>query len=471
MGRLNGCLIYDRREAEDREAAVRIADWRAIHGALPLPEQREQAARCMDCGVPFCHGGRILNGMASGCPLGNLIPEFNDLLYRGLDKAALGRLSLTNPLPEMTGRVCPAPCEAACLCGFNQEPITIRANECCLADLGFEQGWLTPIVNAGERGNVAVVGSGPAGLACAIRLRQLGFSVTVFERDDKPGGLLMYGIPNMKLEKSILDRRVAWMEESGIVFRLNTEVTDICSLSGEFTAVALCCGAREPRDLNVEGRGLDGIAFAVDYLTQATKAVMGGTDGTSGTIPQLNASGKDVIILGGGDTGNDCVATALRQGCKSVTQLEILPEPPASRQSTNPWPEWPRVLKVDYGQQESIARQGRDPRVYEAATASFRGKNGAVTGLTAKVKGETREFPAQLVLLAMGFLGPERRLAQSFGLEIDGRGRLLSQGYQTNLPNVYTAGDMRRGQSLVVWAIREGVEVAESISAASHISD
>ncbi|MDR2656597.1 MAG: glutamate synthase subunit beta [Oscillospiraceae bacterium] len=461
MGRLNGCLIYDRREAEDRDALGRAADWREIHGALPLPDQREQAARCMDCGVPFCHGGRILNGMASGCPLGNLIPEFNDLLYRGLDQAALGRLSLTNPLPEMTGRVCPAPCEAACLCGFNQEAITIRANERCLAELGFENGWTTPIGNPGDRGGVAVVGSGPAGLACAIRLRQLGFSVTVFERDDRPGGLLMYGIPNMKLEKSVLSRRVEWMEASGVRFRLNTEVTDIAALSSEFGAVALCCGAREPRDLNVEGRGLEGIAFAADYLTQATKSVV------YGGLPSLSASGKDVVIIGGGDTGNDCAATAIRQGCSSVTQLEILPEPPTARQASNPWPEWPRVLKADYGQQEYIALRGHDPRVYEAATEAFAGDDGSVSAVRAKVKGEAREFPARLVLLAMGFLGPERKLARSMGLETDERGRLRTRGCETNLPNVFAAGDMRRGQSLVVWAIREGIEAAEAISAAA----
>ncbi|GHU78121.1 glutamate synthase subunit beta [Clostridia bacterium] len=459
MGLVNGCLLIDRHEADDRDAARRIQDWRAIHGALPLPEQREQAARCMDCGVPFCHGGRILNGMASGCPLGNLIPEFNDLLYRGLDEAALGRLLRTNPLPEMTGRVCPAPCEAACLCGLHQDPITIRANECSLADLGFERGWLKPITIPANRGHVAVIGSGPAGLACAIRLRQLGFSVTVYERDDKPGGLLMYGIPNMKLEKSVLNRRIDWMESSGVQFKLNTEVTDLHALTDEYNAVALCCGAREPRDLNVEGRQLEGIAFAVDYLTQATKSLNSDKD------PALSASGKDVIILGGGDTGNDCVATAIRQGCKSVVQLEILPEPPTQRQPTNPWPEWARILKVDYGQQESIAIQGRDPRVYEAATEAFIGEGGSVRALRAKVKGETKEFPAQLVLLAMGFIGPERKLTQSLGLTTDERGRLAANGYSSNLPNVYVAGDMRRGQSLVVWAIREGVEVAEGIAA------
>ncbi|MDR0397525.1 MAG: glutamate synthase subunit beta [Oscillospiraceae bacterium] len=459
MGRLNGRLIYERREAGDRDAALRARDWRAIHGALPLPEQREQAARCMDCGVPFCHGGRTLSGMASGCPLGNLVPEFNDLLYRGLDQAALGRLLLTNPLPEMTGRVCPAPCEAACLCGFNQTPVTIRANEYCLAEMGFDNGWMKRIANAGERGQAAVVGSGPAGLACAIRLRQLGYSATVFERADRPGGLLTYGIPNMKLEKGIISRRVSWMEDSGVRFVLNAEVTDIDALSREYDAVALCCGAREPRALDTEGSGLDGIAFAVDYLEQAAKAVL------DGARPRLDASGKDVVILGGGDTGNDCAATAIRQGCKSVTQLEIMPAPPKSRQSSNPWPEWPRVLRVDYGHEESLALFGRDPRVYEAATEAFIGDGNAVRAVRARVKGESREFPARLVLLAMGFIGAERRVTRAMGLDIDGRGRLSTRGYATNLRNVYAAGDMRRGQSLVVWAIREGVEAAEAVAA------
>ncbi|MDR1600443.1 MAG: glutamate synthase subunit beta [Oscillospiraceae bacterium] len=457
MGRLNGCLIYDRREADDRAATDRARDWRDIHGSLTLDEQREQAARCMDCGVPFCHGGRALNGMASGCPLGNLIPEFNDLLYRRLDRAALGRLSLTNPLPEMTGRVCPAPCEAACLCGLNQESVTIRANERCLAEMGFGNGWLKRIENNGRRGNIAVVGSGPAGLACVIRLRQLGFSVTVFERDDRPGGLMMYGIPNMKLEKDVIERRTAWMEGSGVRFMLNTEVTDVDALSGEFGAVALCCGAREPRGLSVEGSGLDGVAFAVEYLKQATKAVI------SGVAPRLDASGKDVVILGGGDTGNDCAATAIRQGCRSVTQLEILKEPPRSREQSNPWPEWPRVLKVDYGHEEAIALQGCDPRVYEAATEAFIGDGGKVSAVRARVRGEAREFPAGLALLAMGFVGAERGLVRAMGLETDERGRLRTRGYESNLRNVFVAGDMRRGQSLVVWAIREGVEAAEAI--------
>ena len=462
MGQVNGCLSIDRLEAADRAADIRISDWGAIHGSLTLAEQRRQAARCMDCGVPFCHGGRLLSGMASGCPLSNLIPETNDLLYRGCDRAALARLLMTNPLPEFTGRVCPAPCEAACMCAFHQEAVTIRANEHAIIEMGFANGWM-PIIPPPkkERGSVAVIGSGPAGLACAITLRRMEYAVTVFEKEDRPGGLLMYGIPNMKLEKETIDRRVEWMKLSGIAFKLNAEVTDAKSLlnnnGGKFDAVALCCGAREPRDLAVEGRELSGVMFAVDYLTQATRAVLGHFESSS------TARGKDVVILGGGDTGNDCVATAIRQGCKSVTQLEILPRPPAERLPANPWPEWARTLKVDYGQQEAIAFEGRDPRVYEAATEAFIGEDGAVRSVRANVKGETREFPAKLVLLAMGFTGPERKLVQSLGIEADARGRVFESGYQTSIPGVFTAGDMRRGQSLVVWAIHEGKAAAAAI--------
>jgi glutamate synthase (NADPH/NADH) small chain len=458
MGKVNGCLSIPRAEAEDRSALARVSDWNAIHDRLPLPEQRRQAARCMDCGVPFCHGGRMLSGMASGCPLGNLIPEFNDLLYRECDRAALSRLLLTNPLPEFTGRVCPAPCEAACMCGFHQEPVTIRANECALIEAGFASGNLPPISAETQSERVAVVGSGPAGLACAIRLRQLGADVTIFEKADRPGGLLMYGIPNMKLEKEAIDRRIDWMKASGIKFNMNANVTDARELLKEYDAVALCCGAREPRDLNVGGRDLNGIAFAVDYLTQATQALLDRAQ------PDLSAKGKDVIILGGGDTGNDCVATAIRQGCRSVVQLEILPKPPIERQPSNPWPEWPRTLKVDYGQQEAIAAAGGDPRVYEASTEAFVGDGSSVTAVRARVQGESREFPARLVLLAMGFLGPERSLTRSMGLETDERGRLVESNYQTSIPGVFAAGDMRRGQSLVVWAIREGVEAAEAVA-------
>lgn len=461
MGQLNGCLVIDRNVAADRDASERVRDTRDIHTYLPTDGQREQAARCMDCGVPFCHGGRILSGMASGCPLHNLIPEFNDMLYRSLDSVALARLLRTNPLPEFTGRVCPAPCEAACVCGFNQEPVTIKANELSIIEMGFNAG-LPPIKTNAAYGRVAVVGSGPAGLACAVRLRQLGFGVDVYERADRPGGLLMYGIPNMKLEKDVVQRRVDWMERSGVKFILGTEVDNLAELAREYAAVALCTGSTEPRDLNVPGRNLDGIHFAVDYLTQATKAVL------DGGAPSINAHGKNVVIIGGGDTGNDCVATAIRQGAKSVTQLEIMPKPPTERLASNPWPEWSRTLKTDYGQEEATALFGNDPRVYEAATSEFIGENGRVVRLAAKVKGVATVIDADMVLLAMGFVGAEKRLVKSLGVGVDDRGRIASSKYETSINNVYAAGDARRGQSLVVWAIREGIEAAEAI-AARHV--
>ncbi|HML45541.1 MAG TPA: glutamate synthase subunit beta [Clostridia bacterium] len=462
MGQVNGCLFIDRKEADDRSVAERIRDWAGFHQQLTLEEQRKQAARCMDCGVPFCHGGRILAGMASGCPLGNRIPEWNDLLYRGCDRQALSRLLLTNPFPEFTGRVCPAPCEAACLCGLNQEPVCIRANECTIIELGFENGWVDIPAPPSTGKRVAVVGSGPTGLSCAWRLMRLGHAVTVYERADRPGGLLMYGIPNMKLEKTVLDRRIRWMESSGIVFKTGVDVADARPLLAEYDAVALCCGARAARDLRVEGRELSGVAFALDYLTQATKSLLDGTE------LALDAKGKDVLVIGGGDTGTDCVATAIRQGCRSVRQLEILPKPPDTRLEGNPWPQWPRTLKTDYGQQEATVLQGEDPRLFEAGTEALLGTDGKVCAVRARIQGEVRELPAQLVLLAMGFTGPEKALPQATGLALDARGRLQSNGYATEIPGLFVAGDMRRGQSLVVWAIDEGIRAADAVNA--HLS-
>lgn len=462
MGQVNGCLFIDRKEGGDRPVDERIQDWSGFHQHLTLEEQRKQAARCMDCGVPFCHGGRILAGMASGCPLGNRIPEWNDLLYRGCDRQALSRLLLTNPFPEFTGRVCPAPCEAACLCALNQEPVCICANERTIIELGFENGWVEIPAPPPTGKRVAVVGSGPAGLACAWRLMRLGHAVTVYERADRPGGLLMYGIPNMKLEKTVLDRRIRWMEAGGIVFQTGVEIADARALLADHDAVALCCGARAARDLSVEGRALSGVAFALDYLTQATQALL------DGTAPSLDAQGKDVVVIGGGDTGTDCVATALRQGCRSVRQLEIMPKPPEARPAGNPWPQWPRTLKTDYGQQEAATLQGEDPRLFEASTEALLGSNGAVCAVRARIQGEARELPAQLVLLAMGFTGPEKVLPQATGLALDERGRLKPNGYATEIPGLFVAGDMRRGQSLVVWAIDEGMRAGDALNAYLH---
>jgi glutamate synthase (NADPH/NADH) small chain len=460
MGKPTGFLEYDRVDAEHREVGERIKDW----NEFIIPHDTEllttQAARCMDCGVPFCHAGRLLNGMATGCPLCNLIPEFNDLLYRGSYRQALARLLLTNPLPEFTGRVCPAPCEQGCMCAFPHkecmEAITIRENELTLVEMGFENGWIAPIDTAFNGKTAAVIGAGPAGLACAIRLREYGFSVDIYEKADKPGGLLMYGIPHMKLEKQAINRRVKLMEQSGIKFRLNHDVRDLSELKHKHNAVVICVGSQQPRDLAISGRELRGIEFAVDYLTESTKSVLLGYN------PAITAKGKDVVILGGGDTGNDCVATAIRQGCRSVTQLEIMKRPPDERLPSNPWPEWARTLKTDYGQQEAAARFGADPRVYEAATKEFVG-DGHVSQIIADVAGAQKKYKAQLVLLAMGFTGVSNGLANELGVAATERGNIADSSYKTNIDNVYACGDARRGQSLVVWAVREGCECAKTI--------
>ncbi|MDR2506067.1 MAG: glutamate synthase subunit beta [Oscillospiraceae bacterium] len=471
MGKTNACLTIPRITAQDRSALSRSGDFLPFHKHLTLDEQRRQASRCMDCGVPFCHAGRILNGMATGCPLGNLIPEFNDLLYRGAYRQALMRLLLTNPLPEFTGRVCPAPCEQGCMRAFPHEnlskhplintpvkcmeAITIRENELTLVEMGFENGWIAPIDAAPNGKSAAVIGAGPAGLACAIRLREYGYSVDIYEKADKPGGLLMYGIPHMKLEKQAIDRRVKWMERSGIKFHLSHEVRGLSELGRKYDAVVVCVGSGQPRDLSVSGRSLKGIEFAVDYLTESTKSVLAGAE------PSVTAKGKDVVILGGGDTGNDCVATAIRQGAKSVTQLEIMKRPPDERLPGNPWPEWARTLKTDYGQQEAEARFGADPRIYEAATREFVGDE-AVSQVVADVAGVQKTYPAQLVLLAMGFVGVSSGLAESLGVQTTERGAIQTDGYRTSMDGVYACGDARRGQSLVVWAVREGCECAKA---------
>ncbi len=459
MGKATGFLEYQRVENPDRAEQARLQDFDDLQ--IPLPEELRscQASRCMNCGVPFCQSD-------FGCPLHNLIPEWNDLLYRGQEREALERLLQTAPFPEFTGRVCPALCEKAC--NLAEEGVTNRDNELYLIERGFAEGWIQPRVPASRSGRrVAVIGSGPAGLAAADLMNRLGHSVTVIERADRPGGLMMYGIPNMKLPKEIVARRVRLMEAEGVSFRLSTEAEP--RALGEFDAMILCGGARKPRSLPVEGMDAQGVCFAVDYLTEATRAVL------SGAEPAVSARGKHVVVVGGGDTGNDCVGTALRQGCASVTQLEMMPAPPVSRTAQNPWPEWPRVLRTDYGQLEAIAAQGMDPRVYETTVKALLSDEehhltGAVTvRLDAQhrpIPGTERTLPCELLLIAAGFVGCEERTLSVFGLTADARGRLLPEdGAHRLAGKIFSAGDMRTGQSLVVRALADGRTAAREADA------
>ncbi|NLN81254.1 MAG: glutamate synthase subunit beta [Clostridiales bacterium] len=476
MGKPTGFMDYERLLPPDRPVSERIHDWNEFHTRLNEEEQRIQGARCMNCGIPFCHSGMLLGDAASGCPLNNLIPEWNDLIYRGLWRQAVKRLLKTNNFPEFTGRVCPAPCEGSCTIGINAPQVTIKMNECAIIDKAWDEGWIKPEppkLRTGKR--VAVIGSGPSGLACADQLNKSGHAVTVFEREDRPGGLLMYGIPNMKLDKAVVLRRIALMREEGVIFRTGADVgRDInpAELLKRFDAVVLCCGATQPRDLMIEGRELKGIHFAMEFLRSNTKSLLDSslTDGR-----YISAKDRDVIIIGGGDTGTDCVGTSIRHGCKSVRQLEIMPLPPEARAPQNPWPEWPFVLKTDYGQQEAVSLQGCDPRIYQATAKRFEGdENGNVKAVhtvsvewkknenghmtPVEIVGSERVLPAQLVLLAMGFLGPEDYLPDALSLERDPRSNIKAEygSHLTNVEGIFAAGDMRRGQSLVVWAISEG---------------
>ena len=471
MGKPTGFLEYERQGNPCQPPLERIRHWNEFHPRLSREERRRQGARCMACGVPFCQSGAVLNGMVSGCPLHNLVPEWNDLLYRGSFGLALERLLKTNDFPEFTGRVCPALCEAACTCGLNGQPVTVRDNELGIIEDAWARGLMKPRppkIRTGKR--VAVVGSGPSGLACADQLNRRGHAVTVFERADRPGGLLMYGIPSMKLEKSVVQRRVELMAAEGISFRTGADVgRDVGAeeLRRDFDAVVLCCGAAKPRDLSVPGREGAGVWFAVDFLTAAARALLDGRDGPS-------ALDRDVVIVGGGDTGNDCVGACIRQGCRSVTQLEMLPKAPERRGDNNPWPEWPRVCKTDYGQEEAIARFGRDPRVYETTVSRLlRDGAGELTGVETVRLGPDRKplagteetLPCQLLLIAAGFLGPQDYVPEAFGLASTPRStvRTAEGGYAAGAPGVFAAGDMRRGQSLVVWAIREGRQAAREV--------
>ncbi len=482
MGKPTGFMEYQRELPADRAPLERIKDWREFHLHFEREaENREQGGRCMECGIPFCQTGKMLPGGASGCPVHNLIPEWNDMIYRGLWKEAFERLRMTNNFPEFTGRVCPAPCEGSCTLGISEPPVTIKLNEVSIIDKAFAEGWIKPEPPTERTGKkVAVVGSGPAGMACADQLNKAGHEVTVYERADRIGGLLMYGIPNMKLDKQeIVQRRVDLMAAEGVKFVTGVDVgKDISAeqLRSDFDAVVLCAGATQPRDLPVEGRNLKGVHFAMDFLTANTKSLLdsGLADGH-----YISAQGLDVIVIGGGDTGTDCVGTSVRHGCKSVTQLEIMPRAPDARAPDNPWPEWPRVHKVDYGQEEAAAVFGRDPRDYLISTKKLVGdENGHVKEIHTvgvrweqgtggrmnliEVEGTEEVLPAQLVLLAMGFTGPEKTLVDALTLDTDPRGNVKADygKYTTNLPGVFAAGDMRRGQSLVVWAINEGREAA-----------
>jgi glutamate synthase (NADPH/NADH) small chain len=476
MGKPTGFIEYLRELPLDRSPTERVRDWKEFHHHLDDRTLRNQAARCMDCGVPFCHTGKLMSGGASGCPVNNLIPEWNDLVYRGLWREALDRLHKTNNFPEFTGRVCPAPCEGSCVLGINAPPVTIKNIENTIIERGWDEGWVLPEPPKQRTGKtVAVVGSGPAGLAAAAQLNKAGHSVTVLERADRPGGLLMYGIPNMKLDKNeVVMRRIRLMEQEGIKFVCNAEVGENYEpqmMLKDFDAVVLCTGATRPRDLPIEGRDLQGVHFAMDYLTESTQSVMGKGPDTA----RLHAKGLDVVVIGGGDTGTDCVGTAMRQGCRTLTQFEIMSKPPDDRAEDNPWPEWPRVYRMDYGQEEAAAKFGSDPRAYLTTVRKLVGdeqgrlkeivtvqvsweRNARGQLVPVEQTGTERSQPAQLVLLAMGFVGPEKGLLQDLRIELDERGNVNADygKYGTNVPGVFAAGDCRRGQSLVVWAINEG---------------
>ncbi len=476
MGKPTGFLEYLRELPADRTPVERVGNWREFHHHMDEGKLRQQGARCMDCGVPFCHTGKLVSGMASGCPINNLIPDWNDLVFRGLWREALDRLHRTNNFPEFTGRVCPAPCEGSCVLGINSNPVTIKNIEVAIIDRGWSEGWVTPEVPRTRTGKkVAIIGSGPAGLAAAAQLNCAGHSVTVFERAPLPGGLLMYGIPNMKLDKKdVVLRRIGLMEKAGIKFICNANVGENVEpqiFLNEYDATVICTGATQPRNLPIEGRDLKGVHFAMEYLTANTAAVL---EGDADKTP-IHGRGKDVVVIGGGDTGTDCVGTAMRHGCSSLVQIEILPKPPSERANDNPWPEWPKVYKMDYGQEEAAARFGSDPRVYLTTVKKFVGDSaGRLKELvTVEIKWERNEQgqflpkeqpgtekvrPAQLVLLAMGFLGPEQALLKEMGVACDARSNVKAEHekYTTSLPGVFAAGDCRRGQSLIVWAINEG---------------
>ena len=473
MGKATGFLELDRQVESYREVDIRINDYDEIFsGTHNLDQLQEQGSRCMDCGVPFCQS-------STGCPIDNLIPEWNDLVYNNEWQEALERLEKTNNFPEFTGRVCPAPCEGSCVLGLNNPAVTIKNIELAIVDKGFEEGWIKPkLIESRTDKKVAVVGSGPAGLAAADELNQMGHSVMVYERSDRIGGLLMYGIPNMKLGKDVVDRRVDLLMQEGVEFMTNTDVgKDISTdeLQNNFDAVVFTTGATKARDLPAENRNAKGIYPAMDYLTSNTKSLL---DSGIADESQLSAKGKNVIVIGGGDTGTDCIGTSLRQGAKSIINFELMSQPPEHRSDTNPWPEWPVIFRVDYGHEESNKVFGNDPRRYQLLTKAFlKDSNGDVKGIKTinvdfvdgkltEIDGTEKTWDAELVLLSMGFLSPEHYLSDDANIELDERGNYQSKHgeFNTSRKGVFSAGDCRRGQSLVVWAINEGRGVANSVN-------
>ena len=482
LGKPTGFMEFERQTAKKRDARARVQDFDEFESRMPVNLLQQQGARCMNCGIPFCHTGGMIGNMASGCPLNNLIPEWNDLVYRDSWAAAYDRLDQTNPFPEFTGRVCPAPCEGSCCLGVNEPPVTIKAIECEIIDRAWEAGLVQPLPPTQELGqSVAVIGSGPAGLACAQGLRRRGYAVTVYERDDRVGGLLMYGIPNMKLDKTLVERRVQQMTAEGVVFVTGVEVgrdLPVEQLRAEHDAIVLAIGSTRPGDLKIPGRELSGVHFAMEYLTGNTQSLLNSRFADQRFIDPRD---KHVVVIGGGDTGNDCLGTSMRHGCRSLINLEIVPQPPHERAANNPWPQWPRIFRVDYGHEEAAAIFGHDPRQFAVQTVEFCGNEaGVLTGLRVQqvdwtrpgpgapfspVEGSERVLPADLVFLALGFTGPEPKLAQDLGLQLDGRGNVQAKmdEYSTNVPGVFSVGDCRRGQSLVVWAMREGRDAAVTV--------
>ncbi len=505
MGKLTGFMEVKRNNNPMVTCEERIKNFSEFYISLPEKDRREQASKCMDCGVPFCQSAMKLSGMVVGCPLHNLIPEWNDEIYKGHEKHAFERLIKTNNFPEFTGRVCPALCEKACMCGQWGESVTVHDNEKYLIETAYERGYMKPNPPAKRSGKkVAVIGSGPSGLAVAAELNHRGHLVTVFERENRIGGLLMYGIPNMKLDKKVIFRRQKLMEEEGIVFKTGENIDSaekVKKLKDEFDAIVLCCGAKKARSLPAacqkegkqnENKLIPGAYMAVDFLASATKDVLKAVDTekkntlseegesriTDGnTNFKISAAGKHVVVVGGGDTGNDCIGTVIRQGCKSVTALEMMPKPPLERAANNPWPEWPKVLKTDYGHEEAIYKFGKDPRVFETTVKKVNtGKKGEIKSIvTVGLKweggkftensGSEKEIPCDMLLIAAGFVGCEDYTAESFGVRLTGRGVVETPegDYATSVPGIFTAGDMRRGQSLVVWAIAEGRMCAKQV--------